>query len=269
MMKTIWKGVAASAASIALSALPAAGEGEMENHGDYAVEQEAGDFAYEAPAVPSEDWILSAGGRIYDNWWEALNKQAPVYFTHPSYPSAGQQSGAETWRCKECHGWDYKGASGVYRGGSHYTGIKGIDGAKGRDVGEIVALLRAPVHGYSREMIDDEEITRVAAFVSRGQIDMENYIDLATRQIIAGDPERGRAVFQANCAACHGFDGRALNWGGPGEDAFIGTEAVDVPDEVMNKILNAHPGAWMINLRPFGPDLAADVLRYASTLPTE
>lgn len=37
----------------------------------------------------------------------------------------------------------------------------------------------------------------------------------------------------------------------------------------MNKILNAHPGVWMINLRAFGPGVAADVLRYAATLPQE
>jgi thiosulfate dehydrogenase len=28
--------------------------------------------------------------------------------THPSYPKAGKKTGAGTWRCKECHGWDYE-----------------------------------------------------------------------------------------------------------------------------------------------------------------
>lgn len=237
--------------------------------GDYAVADEAEDFAYAAPANPTEAWTLAAGGRIYDNWWVALDKPAPVYFTHPSYPAEGEQSGAETWRCKECHGWDYKGADGVYRKGSHYTGIKGIEGAIGRDEAEIAALMRDPVHGYTQEMINDAEMARLAAFVSRGQVDMSKYIDLETREIIAGDIDRGREVFQTNCAACHGYDGRQLNWGGPGEDAFVGTESVAAPDEVLNKILNAHPGVWMINLRPFGADLAADVLAYAATLPQE
>lgn len=52
------------------------------------------------------------------------------------------------WRCKACHGWDYQGANGAYQSGKHATGINGIDGAAGRNVDEIVALLKAPEHGY-------------------------------------------------------------------------------------------------------------------------
>ncbi|MEX5728464.1 mono/diheme cytochrome c family protein [Rhodovulum iodosum] len=266
-MKPFLTGSAAFAAGIALFAAVATAQQDFTP--DYAIEDDAADFATEAPANPSEPWILAAGGRIYDNWWEALNRPAPHYITHPSYPEVGQKSGAETWRCKECHGWDYAGVQGVYRAGSHYTGIKGIEGAKGKSVAEIFELLRGPVHLYNREMIPDDALARVAAFVSRGQFDMSGYIDPSTRQIVAGDINRGREVFQTICAACHGFDGRKLNWGGPGEDAYIGTEAVDVPDEVLNKIMHAHTGVEMINLQAFGPELAVDVLRYTSTLPTE
>ena len=118
-------------------------------------------------------------------------------------------------------------------------------------------------------MINDAEMARLAAFVSRGQIDMSAYIDPETRQVTGGDADRGRAVFQTVCAACHGFDGRRLDWGDDGEHAYIGTEAAKVPDEVLNKILNAHPGEEMVNLRAFSPDVAADVLRYTTTLPTK
>ncbi|PTN00685.1 thiosulfate dehydrogenase [Rhodovulum imhoffii] len=251
--------------AIAFSGLSAVAQ----DAGDYAVTDEAELYFSGAPNNPTEPWLLAAGGRIYDNWWEALDKPEPQYFTHPSYPAEGKASGAETWRCKECHGWDYKGVSGVYRSGSHYTGIIGIEGAAGRDVAEISAMMRDSVHGYTEEMINDEEMERLAAFVSRGQIDMSQYIDLATREITGGNVDRGREVFQTICSACHGFDGRKLNWGDPGEDAFVATEAVAAPDEVLNKILNAHPGVEMVNLRAFGTELAADVLRYASTLPQE
>lgn len=267
MTDPFFREVAACAAGLTMLATTALASDD--EHYDYDVDDDAEDFAYEAPSQPSEAWLLAAGGRIYDKWWTALDRPEPVYFTHPAYPAGGAKSGADTWRCVTCHGWDYKGATGIFRAGEDYTGIKGIEGAIGRDEGEIVALLRAPLHGYTTEMIDDAGMARVAAFVSRGQIDMSQYVDLTTREIIAGDIDRGRAVFQTNCAACHGFDGRQLNWGGPGEDAFIGTEARELPDEVMNKILNAHPGVWMINLRAFGPDVAADVLRYSSTLPAE
>ena len=40
--------------------------------------------------------------------------------------STNSRSGAETWRCVECHGWDYKGVSGAYAAGSHLTGFPGV-----------------------------------------------------------------------------------------------------------------------------------------------
>lgn len=233
---------------------------------DYAHGDEAQEFIHGDPEQPTDTWILSAGGRIYDNWWNALDKDPPET-THPSYPASGSQEGATTWRCKECHGWDYRGADGVYGSGSHYTGIKGIYGAIGANEAKIAALIRDPVHGYTEEMMSDEELARLAAFVSRGQVDVSRYVNLETREIIWGDLNRGRAIFQSTCAACHGFDGRAYDWGDEDGSAFVGTEAVAAPDEVIGKIMNGHPGVAMINLRAFGPQAAHDVLSYAATLP--
>lgn len=254
-------------AVVAMVSLAAERVAADEKH-DYEHGAEAQEFVHGAPAAPSDPWILAAGGRIYDNWWDALDRKEPEG-THPSYPATGKQSGPDTWRCKECHGWDYRGAAGVYRKGSHYTGIKGIDGAVGKPEAEIAALLRAPLHGYTPEMITDEELARVAAFVSRGQPDMSTIVDGETRAILAGDPERGRGIFQTVCAACHGFDGRRYDWGSDGEHAYVGTEAASVPDEVLHKILNAHTGVEMANLRAFPLSDAVDVLSYAATLPVD
>ncbi len=228
----------------------------------------AQDVVHGAPPDPSEAWLIAAGGRIYDNWWEALDRPEPTS-TNPAYPAIGKQSGAVTWRCKECHGWDYRGKDGIYRKGSHYTGIKGIDGAAGRPVEAIMAILRDANHPYTEEMIRDDELRRVALFVSKGQVDMSRWIDLETRKVVAGDVERGKAIFQTICATCHGFDGKLLDWGEGGEHAYVGTEAATVPDEVLNKILNSHPGVQMVNLRAFPIEDAAAVLAYAATLPTE
>lgn len=228
---------------------------------------EAQDFVHGRPDAPTEAWLLAAGGRIYDNWWEALDRSKPEG-THPSYPAAGPQKGAGTWRCKECHGWDYKGRDGGYAKGSHATGIVGIDKAAGRDVAAITALLRAPVHGYTPAMINDEELGRVAAFVSRGQHDTSKFLDPATGTA-KGDAGNGRAVFQTICAACHGYDGRLLNWGTPEQPAYVGTEAGKFPEEVLHKIRNSHPGAAMVSLRAMPLEAAVDVLTYARTLPAK
>ncbi|PIV77773.1 MAG: hypothetical protein COW54_12905 [Rhodobacteraceae bacterium CG17_big_fil_post_rev_8_21_14_2_50_63_15] len=226
------------------------------------------EFVHGAPQVPSLEWTLAAGGRIYDNWWEALDRDEPEG-TNPAYPASAKQEGAGTWRCKECHGWDYLGAEGIYRKGSHFTGIKGVMGARGLPPEALMATLRDANHPYTPEMIADEEMLRVAVFLSQGLVDMRSFINYETRKVIAGsgDFTRGRAIFQTTCAACHGFDGRALDWGAPGEHNYVGTEAQELPDEVFNKISNAHPGAAMINTRAFSVEDRVSLMNYIATLP--
>lgn len=254
-----------------LAALFAAGLGIGAVHAQISLPpQEHGanqqDFVHGAPQVPSTGWTLAAGGRIYDNWWEALDRDPPEG-TNPAYPASGQQTGEVTWRCKECHGWDYLGAEGIYRQGSHFTGIQGVMGAQGRPVEALLRTLRDQNHPYTTEMITDEEMQRVALFINRGLVDMRSFIDMETRQVNAGDADRGREIFQTTCAACHGFDGRALDWGVGQEHNFVGTEAASLPDEVFNKISNAHPGAAMINMRAFSVEDRINLMAYIATLP--
>lgn len=65
--------------------------------------EEAYGYVHESPNYASETWTLAAGGRIYDKWWDALDRDEPEE-TNPAYPVTGQKSGSTTWRCKECHG---------------------------------------------------------------------------------------------------------------------------------------------------------------------
>ena len=266
MVRSTFRGIFVLA-SLAAGLAAGTALADEEDH-DYSHGEDAQEFVHGSPQTISEPWLLAAGGRIYDNWAEALDREL-TEDTHPVYPASSEQSGSGTWRCKECHGWDYRGATGIYGSGSHFTGIKGIDGAIGMPEPAIAALLRSPVHGFTPEMISDEEMSRITAFVTRGQVDMSKYIDLSTRTVVAGDATVGRGVFQTVCAACHGFDGKRLDWGDGDEHAYVGTEAVAAPDEVLNKILNAHLGVEMVNLRSFGADTAANVLAYLVTLPEQ
>ncbi len=118
-------------------------------------------------------------------------------------------------------------------------------------------------------MINDEQMGRIAAFVSRGQVDLTKVINVETREIITGDINAGRGIFQTVCAACHGYDGRLIDWGDDEEHAYVGTESVAAPDEVLHKILSSHPGAAMVNLRAFDLQHAINVLAYAATLPVD
>jgi thiosulfate dehydrogenase len=260
---TCWLGLSAT---VLLSApIVEATEPAQKKHEEHKVEAQT--FVHGRPEQPTEAWLRAAGGRIYDNWWDALDRKKPEG-THPTYPASGTQTGAGTWRCKECHGWDYKGRDGLYGAGDHKTGFPGIRNAQGRSVADIVKLLRAPRHGYTQEMMNDEEIERIAVFVSRGQHDADRYVDRTTGKV-KGDVENGRAVFQTVCAACHGFDGKLFNWGTRDAPAYVGTEADKFPAEVLHKIRNSHPGAAMVNLRSMPFAASVDVLAFARTLPTK
>jgi len=232
-------------------------------HADHSRGQQ--DFVHGAPQKPSRAFDLAAGGRIYDTWWDALDRKKPEG-NHPAYPATAQRKGATTWRCVECHGWDYKGKDGLYRSGERFTGIKGIRDARTQSPARITELLRAAPHGYTQEMIGDAEMRRLVLFVREGQHDADRYIDRETGTV-RGDAARGAGFFQTLCAACHGFDGRLLNWGSKDDPAYVGTESKKLPWEVLHKIRNSHPGAAMINLRALPLQDAVDVLAYAQTLP--
>lgn len=225
------------------------------------------DFVSGVPADPTEEWAISSGGRVYDEWWAALGTEEPKE-TNPAYPAAGTQKGAATWRCKECHGWDYKGAAGAYSKGSHFTGIKGVDKMSGANPAKIAALLRAKPHGYTVAQIPDDALGRLALFISKGQHDTSAYIDSATKKA-KGNIDHGRKLYQAVCAACHGFDGKLLNFGDAKSPEFIGTVAADNPWETLHKIRNGSAGAPMPAWRVFDIQNAVDVVAYAQTLPVK
>ena len=220
-----------------------------------------------ADAEKTDAWTLSHGGRLYDDWTKVLHRwYMKDAATHPAYPSAGKQKGANTWRCKECHGWDYKGKDGAYSKGSHFTGIKGLRESVGVAPEQIAKVLRDKAHGYTELMLPDDAVAALALFVSRGQVDVEPVIERATKTV-RGDVKRGAGFFQTICATCHGFDGRQINFGPPEDPEFIGTVASDNPWETLHKIRNGQPGAPMPSLGVLDLKDLQDVLSYAQTLP--
>jgi len=221
-------------------------------------------IADDEPAMTSV-WDIARGGQLYDKWYAVLAKQPPEE-THPSYPAEGQQKGAGTWRCKECHGWDYRGNRGAYGSGSHFTGIRGIREMVGVNVADIVQILGDDRHQYSDDMIPPAEKEKLAKFVSLGQIDMDLYVDRTTKTS-RGDPAHGATYYQTICAVCHGFDGKALNFHAPDDPEYVGTIAKENPWEFMHKARFGQPGIPMISLIALPIEDIADLLAYSHTLP--
>lgn len=224
------------------------------------------DYIYGAPSEPHEAWILAKGARLYDNWFSSLDVDGPET-THPAWPASNKKTGAVTWRCKSCHGWDYAGADGAYGKGSYKTGIGGVRAFAGKDPAEIQKVIMNDTHGFTNEMIPEDAMLWIATFVSKGQIDVGKYVK-ADKSVL-GDQARGKAIFQNVCAACHGFDGKALNWGDDKEPGYVGTEAQGNPWETLHKIRAGHPGVEMPALMAFSVQDQVDLLAYAQTLPAK
>ena len=218
-------------------------------------------------STPTNVWAISRGGQLYDEWWGVV-EHAPPKDTHPAYPAAGKRKGATTWRCKECHGWDYKGVDGAYGKGSHRTGIKGVRGVQGVEPARIVEIIKDKTHRYTEDMISASAMEKLALFLSFGQIDMDRYIDRATK-MARGDPLRGAQFYQTICANCHGYDGKELNFGNEKEPEFVGTVASDNPWEALHKIRFGQPGFPMVALGVLDVQAQVDILAYSQTLPTK
>ncbi len=234
------------------------------------------DIATGGPESVSQAWLVSSGGRLYDNWFAALGVAGPTT-THPAWPAANTSlTGDQTWRCKNCHGWDYMGRDGISRSSQLATGIIGIQRLRGRDPAAIVAILGNATHGYTDEILPPHAKQRLALFVARGQHTASQYVLPDGR--VKGRADLGQPYFQSICASCHGFDGRARKLGasgpnGPpgykGQPLYVGSKANSGPVEVLHKIRNGHPGAIMVSLRSLPMETAANILAYAQTLPTQ
>ena len=216
-----------------------------------------------AETLPLEP-ALSGGGPLYDAWWVVLGVDIPAG-DQPLWATqdTNTRSGADTWRCKECHGWDYRGADGAYSSGSHLTGFPGVLGAA-----DPVAALALPDHDFSA-LMDEAALDALVTFMQEEMTDITEFVN--DDGTVNGDPRFGRDLFSGTCAACHGVDGRAMNFGDEEEPEFLGTIAVDNPWEFFHKASFGQPGEPM----PAGLALGwtrqdiADILAFVQTLPTE
>jgi len=221
------------------------------------------------------DASVVRGGTLYDNFWKAAGLDAPTG-DHPLWASrpdttSNTRTGADTWRCKECHGWDYKGVDGVYGSGDHRTGIAGIFGTT-KTPNEIFDLLHND-HGYGDTGFDlgDDNIWDLVKFVLEGQIDTTTIID--SQGAFTGNETAGQTIFESGdgvglaCSVCHGADGLTLEFD---EGEFLATVAVDNPWEFQHKVRFGQPGvAGMPSIVADGGSNVdvADLGAYSQTLP--
>ncbi len=215
------------------------------------------------------------GAMLYDKWYAVLGVAAPA----GNMPIWGRQStntisGAETWRCVTCHGWDYQGKDGANRSGSgSYTGFPGVYvPAQSMTVDELVKVLKGSLdaeHDYSK-YLDDASLNDLAGFLTTQLVDDSEFIDPQSLSVKGGDPTHGKQLYDGQCARCHGADGDTIKVNLEGKDSRLGAVAVVDPWRFLHKTRFGTPGTEMV----VGFDLGwtaqdgRDVLLYAQGLPS-
>ncbi len=100
-------------------------------------------------------------------------------------------------------------------------------------------------------------------------MDLAPAIDLKTKKPVKADLTRGKQL-AADCAACHGDDGKELNFGTPDKPEYVGTVAKENPWECVHKVLFGQPGSDPP--MPTGVEMGwrlqdvLDILAYSQTL---
>jgi len=213
--------------------------------------------------LPSRSLSVSIahGARLYDDWQSETGAQ-PQALPHPAYPATAYFANdvPMTWRCKECHGWDYQGNQGAYASGHHATGIKGIRAMTGADPARIADILRDRTHRFDA-VLKARDLLDLASFVSLGQLDMDAAIDRQSGRA-RGDAARAGAHYRTICATCHGDDGQRIITAPP-----LGRVARANPWESLHKIANGHPNEKMPALRELDRQLLIDILAHLQALP--
>ncbi len=186
---------------------------------------------------------IKLGGLLYDNWLNVVN--ARVNGNHPAYPPSAKKSGSSTWRCKECHGWDYIGKDGRYSKGSHYTGIKGVYNSRTRSPKDLYGIMTGsmPDHSFSG-YLSDGQTWALVKFIREGLTDMSAALNPDGSG--KGSPFAGKPLYETHCADCHGSDGKELDFKSKSDGIQgVGWLSNDNPQETLHKIRWGHPGSDM------------------------
>lgn len=188
------------------------------------------------------------GGKLYDDWPQQIEIAPTGEHALWTLQTTNEATGVATWRCRECHGWDYKGALGAYGDpdSPHYTGFLGLlKASRLLNQAQIVEVLRGgldPRHDFTT-WLDDAQMAALAAFLKTDVINYTEYVDYETGKARGEwDADRGQLLYSRTCKACHGEDGTNINFGTAESPRFIGTIANEDPWSYVHKTRFGQPG---------------------------
>jgi thiosulfate dehydrogenase len=229
--------------------------------------------ALAAESTPSPEDLIR-GAQLYDKWFAVLGVSPPAG-NMPIWDrqTTNTRSGPDTWRCSECHGWDYRGAQGEYAAGSHFTGFPDLFSLMPTlQEQDIVGHLNGeldPAHNFS-PYLDDTSISQLSSFLKYGLIDDAQYIDPVTLKVLNADITHGQQLYTSTCTTCHGEDGKKVAINIEGITETLGGVANRDPWRFLHRTRFGVAGVDMPVGMKLGwtPEDGRDALAYAQALPT-
>ena len=210
-----------------------------------------------------EVFVLSIGGKLYDNLFTMLGKEEPAE-SNLKYPSDVSAKSLGTWRCVACHGWDYLGADGERGAVAKSSAFTSLRAMEGMDPKQISNKIRSQPHAYSAELMPEYVADILGLFLSLGQYDASVLLD--ENGLSRGTASAGQPIFEGACSNCHQLDGRAYLRGERGDKSSLGWLSRNRPQQVLHKILNGFPGTDMLAMRFLPDQQLMDLMAYLQTL---
>ncbi|MBL6988276.1 MAG: cytochrome c [Bacteriovoracaceae bacterium] len=190
----------------------------------------------------SEMLPVKKGAQLYDNWPALKGKKFSQ--SHQSYPKEGNKKGTSTFKCQECHGWDYLGNKGMYAKGPHYTGIKGIYEMKSKSKKDLLDILKNSKTGHDfSKWLSSEDLENLIKFIQVGMMDVSLALD--DNGQAKGSKLKGQLLI-GKCLGCHGSSGKRydLDRSKPGKQGLKDIAKAN-PQETLHKISWGHPQTGM------------------------
>jgi thiosulfate dehydrogenase len=213
---------------------------------------------------------IKNGGLLYDNWLRM--KGIEIKNSHALFPLKAKKRGVTTWRCKECHGWDYQGKEGRYNEDFYYyVGFKGVYDVKDMPPEKLFFAI-ADIdenHDFTKYLrLSVSDVWSLVKFIREGLVDIKTVIN--PDGTVNGDPLQGKSLYLSYCADCHGYHGNYIEFKEEVEGIHgIGWEANADPQETLHKIRWGHPGSEMPSAivdHDLSDQDTVDILSYCQTL---
>ena len=157
------------------------------------------------------------GGQLFDNWMTVTNTAKPDTMPGEDGPVTDTGHG---FRCKNCHGWDYRGSDGIYGPdykNKSYTAPVDLYLASGEPAAELRDHIINGHHGMPAfgDYLSARDVEDLVAFIKQEMVDTTEIFRLSPdgnhyQLMPGGDAEAGHLFIQQKCAICHGPDGTGI-----------------------------------------------------------